>query len=236
MMSALAVSTETIHFVNDQFTIRALLARPTDRPGRLPAVVLLHEWWGLNAHAVGVARRFAEEGYAVAALDLYSRQGYAVTANPAEAARLMTALSTQGALRDINALVQHVRALPYVDGQRLGLVGFSMGAGMALIMAQHNSDFKAAVAFYGKTPPVESADSFLSPVLFHDAGKDGWVTRREVDALREGMLQNGKQVEVIRYPDADHAFFNDTRPEVFRKEDADLAWQHTLRFLKARLW
>ncbi len=236
MSATVSVSAETIHFLNDKFTIRALLARPTDRPGRLPAIILLHEWWGLNPHAVEVARRFAAEGYVVAALDLYSRQGYKVTANAAEAAQLMAALSTQGALRDINALVQYLRALPYVDAPRLGIVGFSMGASIALIMAQHNSDFKAAVAFYGKTPPIENVDSFLCPVQFHDAGKDGWVTRKEVDALREGLLKNGKPAEIIRYPEADHAFFNDTRPEVFRKDDAESAWQSTLQFLTRYLW
>lgn len=236
MTATVSVSAETIHFLNDKQTIRALLARPTGRLGRLPAIILLHEWWGLSPHTVEVARRFAAEGYIVAALDLYSRQGYKVTTNPAEASQFMAALSTQGALRDINALAQYLRALPYVDGFRLGIVGFSMGASIALIMAQHNSDFKAAVAFYGKTPPIENVDSFLCPVQFHDAGKDGWVTRKEVDALREGMLKNGKPAEIIRYPEAGHGFFNGTYPESFRKDDAESAWQDTLRFLTSYLW
>lgn len=236
MSATVSISAETVHFSNDKFTIRALLARPMDKTGRLPAIILLHEWWGLNDHVVDVARRFAAEGYVVAAIDLYSRQGYKVTSNPTEASQLMAAVSTQGVLRDMNALARYLKALPYVDGQRLGMVGFSMGAGIALIMAQHNSDFKAAVAFYGKTPPIENVDSFLMPVQFHDAGKDAWVTRKEVDALREGLLKNGKSAEIIRYPEADHAFFNDARPEAYRKEDAQSAWQSTLRFLAAHLW
>ncbi len=225
------VAGETIQLVNDGFTIRAYLARPVDRPGRLPAVIVLHEWWGLNEHAVDVIRRFAAEGYVAAAIDLYSRQSYKVARTPQEAAQLMNALSTQGALRDINALAIYLRALPSVDGQRLAIVGFSMGAGIALIMAQHNSDFKAAVAFYGKVPPIESVDSFLCPILFHDAGKDAWVTRKEVDGLRQELIRLGKLAQIIRYPEADHAFFNDTRPEVYRKEDAELAWRRTLQFL-----
>lgn len=236
MLQTPAISTETIHFLNDKQTIRVLLARPTDKPGKMPAIVLLHEWWGLNAHVVDVARRFAAEGYVVAAIDLYSRQGYKVTADPAEASKWMAALSTQGVLRDINALVQLLKSLGFVDGNCLGLVGFSMGAGVAMIMAQHNSDFKATVAFYGKTPPIENVDSFLSPLQFHDAAKDSWVTRKEVDVLREAMRQNGKQAEIIRYPEADHGFFNDSRPETYRKADAEAAWQHTLRFLSAYLW
>ena len=147
----------------------------------------------------------------------------------------MTALSTQGVLRDVNALTQHLKSLPYVDGQRLGLVGFSMGAGITLIMAQHNSDFKAAVAFYGKTPPIETVDYFVSPVQFHDAAKDAWVTRKEVDALCQGLVQLGKPAEMVRYPEADHGFFNDTRPEVYRQADAEAAWRKTLAFLGKHL-
>lgn len=232
MVEPASIAEETLQFANDGFTIRAFLARPMDRPGRLAAVVVLHEWWGLNAHAVDIGNRFAAEGYVAAVIDLYSRQGHKVTQNPAEAGQLMSALSTQGALRDINALVSRLKAMPFVDGQRLGIVGFSMGGSLALIMAQHNSDFKAAVAFYGKTPPIENVDSFLCPIQFHDAAKDEWVTRKEVDALRESLLKNGKSAELIRYPEADHAFFNDSRPEVFRRQDAEQAWRATLAFLQ----
>src|SRR3989338_7644965 len=207
MLATAAITGEMIQFANDGFTIRAYLVRPADRPGRLPAIVLLHEWWGLNEHVVDVARRFAAEGHVAAAIDLYSRQGYKVTQSPQEASQLMAALSTQGALRDINALAGELKARPMVDGQRLGIVGFSMGAAIALIMAQHNPDFKAAVAFYGKVPPLETVDAFLCPVLFHDAGKDAWVTRKEVDGLREGLRQQGKPAQVERYPEAGHGFF-----------------------------
>ena len=232
---ATVLTEEARQFVNDGCTIRVHVARPADRPGRFPAVILLHEWWGLTPHAADVARRLARAGYVGAALDLYSRQGHAVTADPAEAARLMNALSTQAALRDLNACARYLAALPFVDGQRLGILGFSMGGGIALFMAQHNSDLKAAAAFYGKTPPVETADAFLCPILFHDAGQDAWVTRKEVDALRQALAGLGKPATFLRYPEADHAFFNDARPEVYRRADAERAWQSTLAFFKRYL-
>jgi len=230
-VDAPGVTGDTVQFISDGATIRGFLARPADAPGRRPAVVVLHEWWGLNDHTINTTRRFAQAGYTALAVDLYSRQGYTVTKDPAEAAELMNALSSQWALRDVNAAVRYLKALPFVDGQCIGAAGFSMGAMTALTMAQHNSDFKAIVAFYGKTPPVESVDYFLCPVQFHHAGKDGWVTGKEVDVLKQGLIQYGKPGEVLIYPQADHAFFNETRPEVYKRDDAEAAWRSMLDFL-----
>ena len=235
MVATATIAGETVQLLSDGFTIRAFLARPTDRPGRLPAVVILHEWWGLNDHMIDVANRFAREGYAALVPDLYSRQGYKVTKDANEAAALMNNLSSQGALRDFNAATQWLKARPFVDPPRVGVVGFCMGGTLALTMATHNSDIKAAAVFYGKVPPIESLDSLLCPVLFHHGAKDGWVTKQEADRLRQGLQQFSKPGEVITYPEADHAFFNDTRPEVYRKEDAQLAWQRTLAFFAEHL-
>jgi carboxymethylenebutenolidase len=110
-----------------------------------------------------------------------------------------------------------------------------MGGTLALTIAGHNSDLKAAVAFYGKVPPIETMEYLVCPVLFHHGAKDGWVTKQEVDRLRQGLEQFGKPGEVASYPQADHAFFNDTRPEVYRKDDAAEAWRRTLQFLANHL-
>ena len=230
-----AVTTETVQFPNDGFTIKAFLARPADATGRLPAIIILHEWWGLNDHSKDIALRFAEAGYAAAALDLYSRLGYKVTKDPAEAAQLMNTLSSQGALRDFNAATNYLKALSFIDPLRIGVIGFCMGGTLALTMATHNSDLQAAVVFYGKVPPIETLDSLLCPLLYHYGAKDGWVTRQEVDRLKQGLAQYGKPGDVVIYPDADHAFFNDTRPEVYKKEDAERAWAATLEFFGKHL-
>lgn len=234
MLSTIPVSGETVQFVSDDATIRAYLARPTDRPGRLPAVIILHEWWGLNEQIVGVANRFAREGFVALAVDLYSRQGYKVTQDPNEAADLMNNLSSQRALRDLNAAVIWLKQLPHVDPPRIGMVGFSMGGILALTVATHNSDVKAVVVFYGKVPPIETLESLLAPLQFHYAGKDGWVTRQEVDRLAQGFQQFNKPGEILTYPNADHSFFNEKR-EVYRQEEALQAWQKTLRFFSQYL-
>lgn len=228
------VASETAQFVSDQATIKAFLAHPTQRPPA-PAVVIIHEWWGLNDHIKDLARRFAGEGYVALAPDLYSRLGNKVTSDPNEAATLMNALSSQHALRDLNASVLYLKRQSFVEPLSIGVVGFCMGGTLALTLATHNSDLKAAVIFYGKVPPIETLEYLLCPVLYHYGEQDGWVTKQEVDRLRQGLAQFGKPGEVAVYADGPHAFFNDTRPDVYREREAKQAWQRTLRFLKQHL-
>ena len=230
------VASETVRFLSDGVPVRAFLARPVAGPGhRGPAVLILHEWWGLNDHIMDVARRFAGAGFVALAPDLYARQGSKVTADPNEAAALMSALSSQAALRDLNAAVRYLAAQPVVEPQRIGLIGFCMGGTFVLTLATHNSDIRAAVPFYGKVPPLETFRFLLCPVLYHYGAQDQWVTQQEVDRLREGLQRYGKPGEVHVYPAAGHAFFNDTRPDVYRAEDARLAWEKTVGFLTSHL-
>ncbi len=238
-MSAVdTIDTSLITFTSDGVPIQAFLACPgTGRAGArpAPAVVVIHEWWGLNDHIKDIATRLAREGYAALAPDLYSRQGNKVTKDAAEAAKLMELLSSQLALRDLNAATKYLRQQPFVDGVRIGVMGFCMGGSFALTVACHNSDLKAAVPFYGKVPPIESLDYLLCPVLYHYGGKDGWVTRQEVDRLKEGLQKYGKPGEVQIYAEAGHAFFNDTRPDAYHVQDAKLAWERTIAFLQEYL-
>ena len=228
--------TETVKFDSDGCDIRAFLAKPTHVEGPAPTILLLHEWWGLTDHIKDVARRWAQEGCVAFAPELYSRQGYKLAQSPQEAANLMNARASQAVLRDLNAATRYLKAQPFVDPLRLGVLGFSMGGTFALTQAEHNSDLKAAVSFYGKVPPIETFRYFLCPVMYHYGAKDTWVTKQEVDRLRQGFEQQGKPGLVHVYLEADHAFFNDTRPEVYRPEDARLAWERTKRFFSQHLW
>ena len=229
------INTQPVEFSSDGFTIKAFLARPTSAREPLPAVVIIHEWWGLNDHIKDIAQRFAREGYVALVPDLYSRLGYKVTQDAGEAAKLMESLSSQAALRDLNATTRYLKQQPFVDGPRIGVLGFCMGGTFALIMATHNSDIKAAVPFYGKVSPIESLRALLCPVLYHYGAKDAWVTKQEVDRLQQGLTQYGKPGTVHIYPEADHAFFNDTRADAYSAEDAKLAWGRTLQFFREHL-
>lgn len=229
------VTTHTVEFQSDNFTIRAFLARPADGQDPLPAVIVLQEWWGLTDHIKDVVQRFAQEGFVAFAPDLYSRQGYQVTTDPEEAAQLMNALSSQAVLRDLNAATGYLKTQAFVDPERVGMVGFCMGGTFTLTQATHNSDVKAAVPFYGKVPPIEPINYLLCPILYHYGAKDSWVTRKEVEQLAQGLERYGKTGTVQTYQDADHAFFNDTRPDVYSPVAAKVAWERTVAFLKEYL-
>jgi carboxymethylenebutenolidase len=235
MISAADVQTETVQFPSDNFTIKAFLARPAAAKSQAPAVIVVQEWWGLNDHIKDIAQRLAREGFVALAPDLYSRLGYKVATDANEAARLMESLSSQAALRDLNAATKFLQQQPGVDPQRIGVVGFCMGGTFALMMATNNSTIKASVPFYGKVPPIETLNYLLCPVLYHYGAKDGWVTKQEVDRLKEGLAKYGKPGEVHTYPDAGYAFFNDTRPDAYSAQDAKRAWERTLQFFRQHL-
>ena len=226
-----AVDTSSVEFVSDGATITGFLAKPATAAKLSPAIVIIHEWWGLNDHIREIARRFAQEGYVALAPDLYSRQGHKVTKDATEAASLMNALSSQAVLRDLNVATKFLKQQPGVEPARVAILGFCMGGTFAINQAMQNSDLKAAVIFYGKVPPIESFKYQLCPILYHYGAQDGWVTKQEVDILKQGLQQHGKPGEVIVYPEAGHAFFNDTRPDAYRPKEAAEAWQRTLRFL-----
>jgi carboxymethylenebutenolidase len=230
------VTVRQVRLPGDGVTMRGVLAMPPSHPAfGSPALLLLHEWWGLNLQIQQVAIRFANAGFATLAPDLYSRQNCAVTTDPHEASKLMSGVSSQWAARDLNSATLFLRAQPFVDPMWIGMVGFSMGGILALDLVGHNSDLKAVSAFYAKMPPVESVPYQVAPVQIHHAGKDAWVTRKEVDAYKAAMDQYRKANEVHIYPEADHGFFNETRSDVHRARDAALAWERTVQFLRAHL-
>src|SRR5688500_4643265 len=111
-----------------------------------PALILVHEWGGLNDHVKDIARRFAEEGYVVLAPDIYDG---ASTKDPEEAGRLMQGLDKNKALEKLNGAVAYLQGLPAVDGERIGVTGFCMGGTFALLLAAHNKSVKASAPFYG---------------------------------------------------------------------------------------
>ena len=214
--------------------LSSLLVRP-DTTKQLPAVIIIHEWWGLNDHIKDIAQRFAREGYVALAPDLYSRLGHHATTDPNEAARLMESLQSQAALKDLNATTRYLKQQPFVDAWKIGMVGFCMGGTFTLMAATHNSDVKAAVPFYGQIPPSDTFRYFLCPILYIYGEQDGWIKQQDVERLRQGLKQLGKPGEVRTYPGCPHAFFNDTRPDVYRPREAQDAWQRTLAFLRTSL-
>jgi carboxymethylenebutenolidase len=194
-----------------------------------PAVVVVHEWWGLNEQVKGVARRLAADGFLSFAVDLYRGK---LTKDASEASALMQALDMKRALADLHAAVQ---ALLPRSGGRVASLGFCMGGAYALAAAAHNEEVKAAVAFYG-IPSAAMADvkAIKAKVLGHYASRDSHVSPERVDALEKTLAEARIPATLYRY-EADHAFANEKRPEVYAPAAAELAWKRTLAFLHETL-
>jgi len=202
--------------------------------GDAPGVVVIQEWWGLVPHIVDVCDRFAAAGFVALAPDLY--RGKKVT-EPDEAGKEMMALQLDRAARDMSGAVDEVRR--HGAGESVGVVGFCMGGGLALVLATQRPDaVSACVSFYGVIPWPDAQPDYApmtASVLGHIAELDGFFGPDAASALETQLKGLGKDVQFIVYPGVDHAFFNDTRPEVYSEAASSLAWQRTIDFLHAHL-
>ena len=196
-----------------------------------PGVVVIQEWWGLNDQICGVADRFARAGFNALAPDLFQGR---VTQKPDEASHLMNGMDFSGAThQDIRGAVDYLRGLD--GGGKVAAMGFCMGGALAIAAAVHVPKLSAAVCFYG-IPPKEFADPADIHIAFqgHFASLDDWCTPSAVDALEAAMHARGATPELYRY-DADHAFFNERRGEVYDATCAGQAWERMLGFLARNL-
>lgn len=225
---------EMIEFPSNGSTAGGYLAVPAGGSG--PGVVVIQEWWGLVDHIKDVCDRFAAAGYVALAPDLYHGQKVA-PGEPDEAGKAMMAMKMDQAARDMSGAVDEV--LRRTGGSKVGVIGFCMGGGLALVLATQRPDAVAAVVpCYGIVPwPDVQPDyaALSAAVLGHYAEKDEYFTPEKASELAEQLRALGKSVEIIVYPGADHAFFNDTRPEVYDADASKKLWERTLAFFSEHL-
>lgn len=225
---------ESVAFASNGGEDRGWLAVPASGHG--PGVIVIQEWWGLVDHIKDVCERFAAAGFVALAPDLY--QGTA-TKEPDEAMKLMMTLNMAQAVRNMSGAVDYLRSHAAVSGHGLGAVGFCMGGGLALRLALERPDaIRAAVPFYGAVPQQADPHDWTrmtAAVQGHYAEHDDIDGLQVAQALGANARETGKSVEIFVYPGTRHAFFNDTRPEVYDRAAAALAWDRTIRFLKEQL-
>jgi carboxymethylenebutenolidase len=222
---------QMIEFQSNGGTARGYLATPEG--GRGPGVVVIQEWWGLVPHIKDVADRFAAEGFVALAPDLYHGD---VARSPDEAGKLMMALNIEQTEKDLRGAVRHLLSHEATEGGSVGTVGFCMGGVLSLYAASKNEQVGACVVFYGIHSKVKpDFENLRAPVLGLYAEKDQSVPPEAVRALEEKMAEHGKSIETHTYPGTDHAFFNDTRPEVYDAGAAADAWRRTIAFLRKHL-
>jgi len=222
---------ETISFDVNGTSTAGHIARP-EGEGNGIGIVVVHEWWGLNEHTKDVARRYADTGFVALAPDLYKGT---VTKDAKEASRLMHELASDDGLAVLNAAVERLASEDGVRPGSLGVTGFCMGGSFALLLACRNPKIHAAVPFYGDIPTDDDLAKLSAPVLFIGASNDGWITVERMNGLRASLERLGKDGYVKIYEGADHAFFNDTRPEVYDAAAAADAWTRATTFFREHL-
>jgi len=222
---------QMVEFQSNGGTAQGYLSMPDS--GKGPGVVVIQEWWGLVPHIKDVADRFAREGFVALAPDLYHGE---VARSPDEAGKLMMALNIAQVEKDLRGAVEYLLSNDATVGESVGTVGFCMGGVLSLYAASKNAQVGACVVFYGIHPKVEpDFDNLRAPVLGLYAERDRSVPPQAVRALEERLREHGKQVETHIYPGTDHAFFNDTRPEVYDADAAADAWRRTVEFFREHL-
>ncbi len=224
------ITTSTLEYAVNGGTTPGYLSRP-QREGRHPGIVLIQEWWGVDDHIRDVTDRFAGEGYATLAPDLFHG---VVTSEPDEAMKLTQAMDMDRAVKELNGAVAYLKSQPFTGG-KVGSIGYCLGGGLSILTACRNPDLDACVVYYGASPnPIDQVQKITYPVLGNYAGLDEGVNAT-LDGLKAAMERYGKSFEMHMYPGARHAFFNDANPSAYNREAASLAWERTLAFFKANL-
>lgn len=222
------MKTDTINLDTSYGHTTAFLASPDDvQP--TSAVILIHEWWGINDHVRDLAGRYAREGYISVAPDLF--RGKTAT-DSSVASSLMNALPLDDGIATIRAAVTELT--DHRGVKKIGITGYCMGGTFALRAACEIDTIGASAPFYGDIPDEEVLAGLKVPTLFIAGSRDGWINPAKVEVLKNAATKYDLPVEVVSY-DADHAFFNDTRPDVYDATAAADAWRRVLELFRVRL-
>jgi carboxymethylenebutenolidase len=221
------MSSQTISFDTSNGETTAYVSRPENADKK--AIIVIQEYWGLNDHIKDIADRYAAEGFIAIAPDLY--RGTIATSS-GEASELMQALAIEDGL---DTIANTVTAASEEFGiSHFGITGYCMGGTFALRSACELEGFSAAAPFYGDIPGEDILSKLRTPTVFISGTRDGWINPEKVATLEDAAERFELPIESIKY-DADHAFFNNTRPEVYNAEAASDAWAKVVGFFKDKL-
>ena len=221
------MKTETLNLNTSRGATTAHVALPENDSAA--AVILIQEWWGINDHIRDIAGRYANERYLCLAPDLYRGK---LAKNTEEASQMMQALAIDDGIETIHQTIAEAKAKYKV--QKLGITGYCMGGTFALRAASEIKELAAAAPFYGDIPEEDVLKDLTVPTLFIAGARDKWINPEKVAQLKDAARKYNLPVEVLSY-DADHAFFNNTRPEVYDAEAAADAWRRVLALFRKQL-
>lgn len=239
------VKTQEIEYTQDGTTLQGFIAYDDAATGKRPGVLVVHEWWGHNDHARNAATKLAKAGYVGFALDMFGKGK--VTTHPEDAKGFVAEAMKDPAVKKarFDAALEALKKQPQVDAERIGVIGYCFGGGVALDMARAGEDLKAVATFHGSLKPSgePAKKGTFKPraILVQTGGADPMVTKDQVKALEQEMKAAGVKVQVITYPGVKHGFTNPAADKAGveglaydAKADRE-SWDALLKYLKSVL-
>ena len=231
-LQAAPVKTESVSYKSGDETVTGYLALP-DGAGKHPAIVVVHEWWGLNDWVKEQAQKFAAEGYVALAVDLYRGKA---AATPDEAHELSRGLPDDRGTRDLQAAFAYLASRSDVKPEKIGSTGWCMGGKWSIQLAMNEPKLAACIVNYGSLP-TEAANiaKIKAPVLGNFGADDRGISPDKVRAFEAAMKAAGKTADLKIYDGAGHAFENPNNTSGYRPEAAKDAWERSVAFFRAHL-
>jgi len=230
--SALAADSKAVTYKSGDETVQAVLYAPAGK-GPFPALIVIHEWWGLNDWVKEQASKLAEQGYVTLAVDLYRGK---VATTPEMAHEIMRGVPEDRAKRDLHAAFEFLASQGSVKRDRIGAIGWCMGGGYSLDVALQESTLAADVINYGHlATDTQALKNINAPVLGLFGGQDQGIAPDDVRKFEASMKDLGKKIDVKIYDDAGHGFENPNNKNGYREADAADAWKRTVDFLAMTL-
>ena len=227
---------EIIEFPSNGTTGQGYIAEPSGGPAGTAGIIVLQEWWGLVDQIKRTCDRFAEAGFTALAPDLYHGTTVPLT-EPDEAGKQMMALEMGKAAKDLSGAVDELTGR--TGRPHVGVIGFCMGGGLALVLGTQRPDaVKAVVPAYGLIPWPDAQPDFSAmdaAVQIHAAQEDDYFTPEAAGDMVSRLQGLGIDVSLHSYAGAGHAFFNEDRPEAYHEESAELLWDRTVAFFRQTL-
>ena len=201
-----------------------------------PAVVLIHEWWGLNDNIKNMADLLAKEGYVVLAVDLFNNE-FAIDPERASELSKVARDNPEIAISNLKSAVQYLKSLPNVNPDKIASMGWCFGGQHSLQLALNSEEnpLSATVIYYGRlVTDIETISKIDWPVLGIFGEQDKSISVDTVKQFEDALNKNGITNEIYIYEDVGHAFANPSNDNYASQETQD-AWEKTLFFLEKNL-
>lgn len=230
--NAAGVKTETVSYKSGTEMVSGYLATP-EGAGKHPAIIVIHEWWGLNDWVREQAQKYAGQGYVALAVDLYRGQ---VASTPDEAHILSRGLPDDRGLHDLQAAFTYLSSRPDVNARKIGAIGWCMGGGWSIKLAEDQPKLAAFVVNYGSLPTdLAIIAKIQAPMLGNFGAEDKGIPPNSVHAFESAMKSAGKSADIKVYEGAGHAFQNPNNKAGYRSEAAADADKRIQAFFQKHL-